>query len=76
MIIKGKKVIKGEEFNYVIKDVDGGFDLEVNGYFANIEEASLAFDMVKDAHSEFAFVSDNYDFYSDIIFNDDLPWVE
>lgn len=75
-IIKGNSFINGDNFHYAIVDkYDGEYDLEINGFFSNLDNAKEAFDMIKNKFPEAVIVNDNYDFYSDIIFNDDIDWI-
>lgn len=75
-IIKGNSSINGDNFHYAIVDkYDGGYDLEINGFFDNLNNAKEAFEIIKNKFSHIDVVNDNYDFYSDIIFNDDIDWI-
>lgn len=75
-IFKGKIQSEQMDFMFVVrKNAEDMYVAEVNGYMDSIAIAEEAFAIVHQiaAIQGIVIVKDNFDFYRDIIFNDDIP---
>lgn len=68
------------EFHYLLRsNYSGEIEIEIAGGFASLELAAMAFKTVYGIASALGhdtITHDNFSFFRDIIFNDDLPWTD